>query len=175
MVVVLGLLVLLAAAAVAVVGFASNGGSSHPLGGDLTIAGLHLSGMSIGQLFLYGVVVGAVGMLGLSMLLGTFSQRLASRGSRRQLRGSQREAEGLRLDHERLSRELEDERAAHSPAVLVPPAEPVTAVGNGTSPAGSEAAPDGDLQSLHEPTAALRVPDHPGLLHRIGHRTGSRS
>jgi hypothetical protein len=71
----LGLLVLLLAALVIGTGVSGNGGSSRPLGSDFDIAGLHLTGLSVGELFLYGVVTGAVAVLGLSMVLGTFSRR----------------------------------------------------------------------------------------------------
>lgn len=110
MIVVLGLVILIVAVAVAVLGVASNSGSSHPLGDGFTIAGQHLAGLSTGQLFLIGIVVGVVAMLGLSMLLGVFTQRLASRGSRRELRGSRRETEAIRLDRDRLNQQLDVER-----------------------------------------------------------------
>lgn len=93
-------------------GVLSNMGAAHTLGGDFGVAGLHLSGLSVGQLFLYGIAVGAAAMLGLSMLLGTFSRRMASRGARRDLEGSQRETQALLLDRERLTQQLADQRPA---------------------------------------------------------------
>ena len=111
MIVIVGLVVVIVAALVAVAGVAANSGAAHPLGDNFTIFGLHLSGLSTGQLFLYGIVVGVLGMLGLSMLLGAFTRRAASRGSRRELKVSQRETTALRLDRDRLTQQLEDERA----------------------------------------------------------------
>ncbi len=126
MIVLLGLVVLIVAVAVAVVGVVSNSGSAHPLGDSFTIAGQHLTGLSTGQLFLLGIAVGVLGMLGLSMLLGAFSRRLASRGSRRELRGSRRETEAMRVDRDRLNQQLDVERGdrlqADNPAEAAAPA-----------------------------------------------------
>jgi hypothetical protein len=108
MVAILGLLILVVAALVIAAGVSANGGGTHPLGSDFSIAGLHLSGLSVGELFLYGVVVGGLAMLGLSMVLGTFSRRLASHRSRKALTTSRREADGLRLDRERLTQQLDE-------------------------------------------------------------------
>lgn len=114
MILIIGLLILIAATGVAVAGVVANSGSAHPLGDSFVIFGQSVTGLSIGQLFLYGIVVGVVGMLGLAMLLGTFNRRLASRGSRRALKGSQSESAALRLDRERLTQQLDDERTEHS-------------------------------------------------------------
>jgi hypothetical protein len=127
MIVIIGLLILIAAAVVAVFGVASNSGGAHPLGQSFALFGQHLNGLSTGQLFLGGIVVGVVGMLGLSLLLGPFTRRLASRGSRRELRGSQRETTDLREDRDRLAQQLDDQHSvdtgAPSPGEdLAPPA-----------------------------------------------------
>lgn len=111
MIVIIGLVVLIVAALAAVTGVAANSGTGHPLGDNFTVFGLHLSGLSTGQLFLYGILVGVAGMLGLSMLLGAYTRRAASRGSRRELKVSRRETTDLRLDRDRLTQQLEDERA----------------------------------------------------------------
>jgi len=111
MIVVIGLLVLIAAAGVAVAGTAANSGGAHPLGDSFVIFGQSLTGFSVGQVFLFGIVVGVVGMLGLAMLFGTFNRRLASRRSRRALKGSRRESAALRADRERLTQQLDDERS----------------------------------------------------------------
>ena len=58
------------------------------------------------------LVVGAVGMLGLSMLLGTFNRRSASRRSRSDLTASRRESAVLRDDRDRLTRRLDDRPTA---------------------------------------------------------------
>src|SRR5664280_3485056 len=111
MIIIVGLLVFIAAAGIAASGVAANSGTSHPLGDAFVIFGQSLTGLSTGQLFLFGIVVGVVGMLGLAMLLGAFNRRLASRGTRRELKGSRRESAALRLDRERLNQQLDDERA----------------------------------------------------------------
>jgi hypothetical protein len=125
MIVIIGLVLVVAAAGVAVAGVAANNGTAHPLGDDFTVLGLHLSGLSTGQLFLYGVVVGVVGMLGLSMLLGAFSRRAASRGSQRELKEARRETTAARRDRDQLARQLDDERAEHLPVEALghPPVE----------------------------------------------------
>ncbi|OIQ74615.1 hypothetical protein GALL_437330 [mine drainage metagenome] len=114
MIVIIGILILIAAVVVAVAGFVANGGSSHALGDSFGIFGQHVSGASTGQLFLGGVLVGVVGMLGLNMLLGVLNRRLASGGMRRQLKLAQREQEVLRTDRDRLTQKLAEERATHS-------------------------------------------------------------
>ena len=108
MTVIIGLLVLAAAVGVAVVGVASI--SSHAPGDTFVIFGQHLHGLSSGQLFLGGIAVGVVGMIGLSMLLGAFTRRMASRRSRRALRDSQRETAGVREDRDRLVQQIDVER-----------------------------------------------------------------
>ena len=76
MLVIGGLIVLLAAAIVAIVGVPSNAGAGHPLT-DFSVFGYHLTG-STGTLFLFGIAVGAVASLGLCLLL-TGARRTASR------------------------------------------------------------------------------------------------
>jgi len=67
MIVIIGLLVLIAAVVVAVLGVANNSGGAHSLGDGFALFGHHLNGLSTGQLFLGGIVVGVVAMLGLSL------------------------------------------------------------------------------------------------------------
>ena len=182
MIAILGLLVLVIAGLLAVAGVGANSGSAHPLGSDFTVAGLHLSGLSTGQLFLYGIVVGAAGMLGLSMLLGTFSRRLASRGSRRELKGSLAQTDALRLDRERLTQQLDDERDHRSARAVDAADDTARAHGaHAASPVPLDPAapstretvlvPDSDSTIVGEPTTAS---DSPGLLHRISHRVSQR-
>lgn len=109
MIVIIGLLVLIAAVGVAVMGVVTNSGSDNALGDTFVVFGQHLDGLSSGQLFLYGIAVGVVGMLGLSMLLGAFTRRMASRRSRRDLKDSQRETSAVRQDRDRLVQQLDDE------------------------------------------------------------------
>lgn len=107
MIIILGLVLLLAAGGVAVGGVAENGGGAHPLGEAFVIFGQSVTGLSVGQVFLFGLIAGVLAMLGLSLLLGSFNRRSASRRSRRDLLGSRRESAALREDRERLSRQLD--------------------------------------------------------------------
>jgi len=111
MIVIIGLLILVAAVCVAVAGVLGNSGAPHLSGDSFAIFGQHLGTLTTGQLFLYGIIVGAVAMLGLSMLLGVFSRRLASHGARRQLKGSQQETTDVRADRDRLAQQLQDEQS----------------------------------------------------------------
>lgn len=110
MIVILGLLVLIVAVSVAVAGVVGNSGAAHPTSDSFAIFGQHLGSLSTGQLFLYGIIVGAVAMLGLSMLLGAFTRRLASHGARKQLKGSQQETSDVRADRDRLAQQIQDEQ-----------------------------------------------------------------
>ncbi|HVU71491.1 MAG TPA: hypothetical protein VHE83_00885 [Mycobacteriales bacterium] len=89
--IVIGVLLLAAAAVVTVVGVLHNHGSGHALGSRVEVLGYHLDG-STGKLLLAGVVVGAVGMLGLSMMVGGAarhrSRARALRAERRELRAA---------------------------------------------------------------------------------------
>ncbi|MFD5188497.1 hypothetical protein ACFWMU_10160 [Streptomyces sp. NPDC058357] len=69
MIVILGLIVLIVAVVVAVAGVVTNGGSAHQLTDGFSVFGYHVTG-STGTLFLYGLVVGALAMFGLSLLVG---------------------------------------------------------------------------------------------------------
>ncbi|MEU8436190.1 hypothetical protein AB0F18_25460 [Streptomyces sp. NPDC029216] len=68
MLVILGLVLLIAALIVGVAGVVTNDGSAHELTGGFSVFGHEVTG-STGTLFLYGIVVGAVALLGLSLLL----------------------------------------------------------------------------------------------------------
>ncbi|WP_375481588.1 hypothetical protein [uncultured Mycobacterium sp.] len=92
MLVIVGLVVLLVAAIVGVTGVLNNAGAAHPLTENFAVFGYHVTG-STGTLFLFGIVIGALAMLGLSVLLAG-ARRTAVRGrdARRELGRSQREA-----------------------------------------------------------------------------------
>jgi len=106
MLVIVGLVVLLVAVIVAIVGVLSNAGAAHPLTENFSVFGYHVTG-STGTLFLFGIVVGAVAMLGLSVLLAG-ARRTAGRGrdARRDLARSQRETAFLNRER--------DQRLEHS-------------------------------------------------------------
>ena len=100
MLVILGLVVLLVAVIVAIVGVLSNAGAAHPLTENFSVFGYHVTG-STGTLFLFGIVIGAVAMLGLSVLLAG-ARRTAGRGrdARRDLARSQRETAFLKQERD---------------------------------------------------------------------------
>lgn len=100
MIVIVGLVVLLVAVIVGVVGVLNNAGAAHPLSENFSVLGYHVTG-STGTLFLFGIVIGALAMLGMSVLLAG-AQRTAGRGrdARRELNRSQREAEFVNRDRD---------------------------------------------------------------------------
>jgi hypothetical protein len=106
MIVIVGLVVLLAAVIVGFTGVLANAGPAHPLTENFSVLGYHVTG-STGTLFLFGILVGAVAMAGLSVLLAG-ARRTAGRGrdTRHQLARSQRETAFLnqerdqRLEHQ---------------------------------------------------------------------------
>lgn len=107
MIVIVGLVVLLVAVIVGFTGVLANAGPAHPLTENFSVFGYHVTG-STGTLFLFGIVVGAVAMLGLSVLLAG-ARRTAGRGrnARRELKSSQQETALLNHDRDRL---LENQR-----------------------------------------------------------------
>ncbi len=109
--IVLGLLLLVAAAVIAVAGVLTNLGHSHLLTRSLDIFGYHLTG-STGRLLLVGVILGAAGMLGLNLLLAGLGRGIKRRVStRRQLKADDRQNKQLASERDQLARELDDERA----------------------------------------------------------------
>jgi hypothetical protein len=91
MIIILGLVILVVAVIAGVAGVLSNIGSGHALTHGFAVFGYHVTG-STGTLFLYGIVVGVAGLLGLSLLLAG-ARRTARRGreARRGLKQSRRE------------------------------------------------------------------------------------
>jgi hypothetical protein len=100
MIVIVGLVVLLFAVIVGFAGVLNNAGSAHPLSENFSVLGYHVTG-STGTLFLFGIVIGALAMLGMSVLLAG-AHRTASRGrdARRELQRSQREGEFVNRDRD---------------------------------------------------------------------------
>ncbi len=91
MIVILGLVLLIAAAIIGVAGVLGNADATHTLTGEFSVFGYHVTG-STGTLFLYGIAVGALAAFGLSMLLAG-ARRTSRRGS-----AARRGLERSRLD-----------------------------------------------------------------------------
>ena len=110
MIIIIGLVILVAVVA-GVAGILSNSGSGHALTHHFAVFGYHVTG-STGTLFLYGIVVGALGLLGLSLLLAG-ARRTSRRGSeaRRGLTQSRRETAAVTEDRDDLLGQRETARA----------------------------------------------------------------
>lgn len=100
MIVVIGLVVLLFAVIVGVLGVLNNAGTAHTLNENFSVLGYHVTG-STGTLYLFGIAIGALAMLGMCVLLAG-AQRTAGRGrdARRELKRSQREVEFVHRDRD---------------------------------------------------------------------------
>jgi hypothetical protein len=111
MIIIIGLVILVAAVVAGVSGVLSNSGSGHPLTHPFAVFGYHVTG-STGTLFLYGIVVGALGLLGLSLLLAG-ARRTSRRGrqARRGLTQSRRETATVTQDRDDLLDQRETARA----------------------------------------------------------------
>jgi len=131
MIIIIGLVILVAAVVAGVSGVLSNSGSEHPLTHHFAVFGYHVTG-STGTLFLYGIVVGALGLLGLSLLLAG-ARRTSRRGrqARRGLTQSRRETAAVTQDRDDLLGQRETARA-------------YTASTLGDGPAGGDRDPGAD-------------------------------
>jgi hypothetical protein len=111
MIIIIGLIILVAAVVVGVAGVLSNSGSGHALTHHFALFGYHVTG-STGTLFLYGIVVGALGLFGLSLLLAG-ARRTSRRGreARRGLSRSRRETATVSQDRDDLLDQRETARA----------------------------------------------------------------
>jgi hypothetical protein len=108
----LGLLLLVVAAVVALVGVVTNLGSSHQIGRTVDLLGYHLHG-STGKLLLVGVIIGAVGMLGLNMLMAGIGRGFKrSISQRKEHRWERRQTKAVVEDRDHLAAELQREHAA---------------------------------------------------------------
>jgi hypothetical protein len=152
MILIIGLVILIAAVVAGVAGVLSNSGTGHPLTHNFAVFGYHVTG-STGTLFLYGIVVGALGLLGLSLLLAG-ARRTSRRGrqARHGLTQSRRETAAVTQDRDQLLDERETARAN-------------TASTLGNDPADSDRAPsaaaDGGRHSkwhLFQPRSAAGQP-----------------
>lgn len=123
MIVIIGLVILAISVLLATLGFVVN--SNHPFTGDFAILGQHITGLTTGRLFLFGIIVGLVVALGLSILRGVFSRGIASRELQRELKKANAERDSLRADYERIIGELAIEQAKNRPAQILHISEPV--------------------------------------------------
>ena len=110
MIVILGLVILVAALIAGVAGVLANGGHAHAVT-HFAVFGYHVTG-STGTLFLYGIVVGALAMAGLSLLLAG-ARRTSRRGrdARRGLAQSLRETAAVSADRDDLRGQRDTARA----------------------------------------------------------------
>ena len=133
MIIIIGLVILLAAVVAGVAGVLSNSGTEHGLTHPFAVFGYHVTG-STGTLFLYGIVVGALALLGLSLLLAG-ARRTSRRGreARRGLTRSRRETAAVSQDRD----DLIDQRDA---------ARAYTASTLGSGPADGGRDPGGDAR-----------------------------
>jgi gas vesicle protein len=113
MFVIIGLVILVAAVIAGVAGVLTNSGGAHAVG-HFAVFGYHVTG-STGTLFLYGMVVGAVILAGLSMLLAG-ARRTSRRGreARNGLKASRRETAAVSQDRDDLIEQRETARAYSS-------------------------------------------------------------
>jgi hypothetical protein len=131
MIIIIGLVILVAAVVAGVAGVLGNGGSGHAVT-HFAVFGYHVTG-STGTLFLYGIVVGALGLFGPGVLLAG-ARRTSRRGSaaRRGLRESRRETAAVSQDRDNLISQREAARAYTS-----------STPGNGAAGGGRHAGEDG--------------------------------
>jgi hypothetical protein len=111
MIILFGLVILITAVVAGLAGVLSNSGSGHALTHPFAVFGYHVTG-STGTLFLYGIVVGALALLGLSLLLAG-ARRTSRRGreARRGLTQSRRETAAATQDRDDLLDQRDTTRA----------------------------------------------------------------
>ncbi|MFE9324544.1 hypothetical protein ACIHDR_44220 [Nocardia sp. NPDC052278] len=125
MIIIIGLVVLIGAVIIGVAGVAANTGEVRTSSSDFGVFDYHFTA-SAGELFLYGIAIGAIGMLGLSLLLaGVWRSSRRNSATRRDLRQSRRE-----LAAQEKAKAAEQRRstppAAASPPAATKPAAQVT-------------------------------------------------
>jgi hypothetical protein len=161
MIIIIGLVILIAAVVAGVAGVLSNSGSGHPLTHHFAVFGYHVTG-STGTLFLSGIVVGALAMLGLSLLLAGV-RRTSRRGheARRGLRQSRRETAAVSQDRDDLLGQREAARASTA-----------STLGNGHANGGRQPGEDGGQRGkwhLLGPRSASPQADAPPVQAINGH------
>ena len=111
MIIILGLIILVVAVIAGVAGVLGNGGAGHALTHPFAVFGYHVTG-STGTLFLYGIVVGALALFGLSLLLAG-ARRTSRRGrrARRGLKQARLETAAVSKDRDDLASQRDTARA----------------------------------------------------------------
>jgi uncharacterized integral membrane protein len=112
---VLGLLLMLGCAALAVDAAIQNTAAIHAIAFNQSI-----SDFSVGALFIAGTVVGLLFALGLAMFFGGLGRARRVRRERRALRRDSEQTDQLRAENARLEQELADERSSAYPDEPVP-------------------------------------------------------
>ncbi len=103
MLIFIGLVLLVAAVVVGVVGVLTNSGDEHALTDGFSVFDYHVTG-STGNLFLYGIVVGAVGLLGLALLFaGARRSSRKARNARRETKDARKQAADAQHERDRLA------------------------------------------------------------------------
>jgi hypothetical protein len=159
MIVILGLIILVVALIAGVAGVLANGGHAHAVT-NFAVFGYHVTG-STGTLFLYGIVVGALAVAGLSVLLAG-ARRTSRRGrdARRGLAQSRRETAAVSADRDDLRGQRDTARAYTASTLGDDGTSP-----NGTSPNGVTAngvtangvTPNGTDPGLRGPSLFARL------------------
>ena len=147
MIIILGLVILVAAVVAGVAGVLANGGHAHAVT-HFAVFGYHVTG-STGTLFLYGIVVGALAMAGLSLLLaGVRRTSRRGRDARRGLAQSRRETAAVSADRDDLISQRDTARAYTAYAAS-------TLGDDGTAPNGT--APNATAPGLRGPSLFERL------------------
>jgi len=145
MIIILGLVILIAALIVGVAGVMGNSGNAHSVS-HFSVLGYHLTG-SPSSLFLSGIVVGAAGLAGLSLLLaGARRRRRRGSAATRRLRQSRRETAAATQERDELIEQRDTVRASTT-----------------SNPSNSTAPQSPQLRETKDRWSRLR-----GLRHRLG-------
>jgi hypothetical protein len=147
MIIILGLVILLAAVIVGLAGVFTNSGSTHGLTHGFAVFGYHVTG-STGTLFLYGIVLGAIAVLGLGLLLAG-ARRTSRRGqaARRGLKQSRRETASASQARDALI----DERDTARAHAATQPGDGTSQPGDGTNrPTDGTNEPGRDRPGSHD-------------------------
>ena len=106
----LGLLLMLACAAMAVDAVVQNHGTAHAVAFNHSVGGL-----TLGEIFVAGAVLGLLFALGVALFTGGMGRSVRKSRERRRLKRESADARSLREENARLSDELAQKRAAAYP------------------------------------------------------------